>query len=171
MRKYFPILIASLLVGIVMAASSSRGRHDIMVLMDRAGRAPIQETKNKQARSWEDFLYKHLRTFDVGEVEYVGVPGDELPSVNHATVHVVSDGSLVSVDKREPDFYLRRGDVFVLPDHHGSVKFVLKNIYFGGADFEYESTFDHRSFGKNLLTVDRGMVRLDFKKRRLGRDE
>jgi hypothetical protein len=48
------------------------------------------------------------------------------------------------------------GEVFYSPDHHGMMIFTVKRITADAIVIGYESSFDHRSFGKNLVTKDEG---------------
>jgi hypothetical protein len=48
------------------------------------------------------------------------------------------------------------------PDEHAHVTYTIARIDTDGVLVEYESTFDHRSFGKNLITQDNGSFKLDW---------
>ena len=53
------------------------------------------------------------------------------------------------------DFTINVGDTFQMaPDHHASATFTLTGIEDNGIVIRYESYFDHRSFGKDLITKD-----------------
>jgi hypothetical protein len=52
------------------------------------------------------------------------------------------------------------GQVFSSPDHHGMRIFRAKQIMPNALVLEYESSFDHRSFSKNLITIDTGELTL-----------
>ena len=52
------------------------------------------------------------------------------------------------------------GMVIYSPDHHGRKIFTVKRITADGILLEYFTTFDHRSFGENLITQDRGEIEL-----------
>ena len=58
---------------------------------------------------------------------------------------------------------LKVGSSFVEPDDHGHRKYTVLKIEEGGVVFEYFSSFDHRSFGKNLIEEDTGTVKLKWK--------
>jgi len=47
-----------------------------------------------------------------------------------------------------------------IPDHHGQNTLILTDISNNKAKILYLSEFDHRSFGKNLRTIDCGVVEL-----------
>ena len=49
------------------------------------------------------------------------------------------------------------------PSHHQSSRYTLKEIEPTGIIIEYEKRFDHRSFGKNLISLDRGELRIPWK--------
>ncbi len=53
---------------------------------------------------------------------------------------------------------LNIGDKLIVQDHHYETTYTLRNTDTNAATFEYECTFDHRSFGKNLVSIDMGSV-------------
>lgn len=62
------------------------------------------------------------------------------------------------------EFDLKVGESFKhRPDHHLTSCYTLKAIEPTGIIIEYETRFDHRSFGKNLINVDRGELRIHWK--------
>ncbi len=64
------------------------------------------------------------------------------------------------------DFVLRVGESFrARPDHHSSGQYTLKAIEPPGIVLVYDTRFDHRSFGKNLINVNRGELRIPWKSR------
>jgi hypothetical protein len=58
---------------------------------------------------------------------------------------------------------LAMGDSFIEPDHHGTNTYTLKQITASGVVLGYESTFDHRSFGKDLISRDTGQIAIPFR--------
>jgi hypothetical protein len=61
-------------------------------------------------------------------------------------------------------FVLGRGGVFFLaPDHHMKVSFQIVSIDSAGVLIKYEYRFDHRSFGKDLISIDSGEIRFHYK--------
>ena len=82
-------------------------------------------------------------------------------------VRVVSDGHFriqIALGETSAIFFLNPGDVFYgPPDHHQTESFRLKEILRDGAMMTYESKLDHRSFGKNLLTIDQGAFKVNWK--------
>jgi len=53
-----------------------------------------------------------------------------------------------------------------IPDHHSQNTLILTDISNNKAKIVYMSDFDHRSFGKNLRTIDCGVVELDVMENR-----
>jgi len=52
------------------------------------------------------------------------------------------------------------GEVFYSPDKHGMRTFTVKRITTDSLVLDYGTSFDHRSFGKNLITEDTGQIEL-----------
>ena len=66
--------------------------------------------------------------------------------------------------RRTGDFVLGVGESFRgRPDHHSSGRYTLKAIEPTGVVLAYDTRFDHRSFGKNLINVNRGELRIPWK--------
>ena len=108
------------------------------------------ETVNGERKQILDFLKRDLR-----QIEY----DDE-------TVRFVSAGRLGIWQDREwtTDFALREGDRFqAQPDHHATIRFEVRRITRHGIDLGYTSMFDHRSFGRNTVSIDRGKVFLNYR--------
>jgi hypothetical protein len=65
--------------------------------------------------------------------------------------------------KSEPASHLtlRGSEPLIIPDDHGQNTLTLVGIDQGRATIAVMSRFDHRSFGKNLVTVDCGVVELE----------
>lgn len=53
---------------------------------------------------------------------------------------------------------LRAGDSMTIPDHHGVITWTVTKLNDDGLLFDYRSRFDHRSFGKNLITETRAEI-------------
>ena len=53
------------------------------------------------------------------------------------------------------------GEMFWSPDDHGSATFTVKQITPEGVVLSYHTSFDHRSFGKNLESIDEGEITLE----------
>ncbi len=63
------------------------------------------------------------------------------------------------------DFHLKIKDNFYhQPDHHALMDYELFNFNENFLTLKYTSSFDHRSFGKNLITIDTGIINLKYKK-------
>jgi hypothetical protein len=54
------------------------------------------------------------------------------------------------------------GHTFAFPDEHGPKSYTIASISNKGVVFQYESSFDHRSFGKNLIETDEGSFLLEW---------
>ena len=80
------------------------------------------------------------------------------------TATICSDGQYTKDKARESEFTLTPGDSFYGPtDHHSSTTIKLTGIDKNGLLLDYEMRFDHRSFGKDLISVDSGSVVLPLK--------
>ena len=82
------------------------------------------------------------------------------------TVQIGSDGFyVVTTDQRgDTVFSVGRNEQFrTRPDHHFTTSFQVQQIEYEGVIIRYEHRFDHRSFGKNLITFDRGTVKLKWR--------
>jgi hypothetical protein len=85
-------------------------------------------------------------------------------STNGTKAEIHSDGQYTKGTSREKDFTLACGESFNGPtDHHGSSTIKLAGIEKSGLQLSYEMRFDHRSFGKDLITIDSGTVVLPLK--------
>jgi len=75
-----------------------------------------------------------------------------------------SDGQYTKDKARESEFTLATGESFYGPtDHHSSTTIKLTGIDKKGLLLQYEMRFDHRSFGKDLISIDSGNVVLPLK--------
>jgi len=54
------------------------------------------------------------------------------------------------------------GFQFTFPDDHGHTTYTIVRIRPDGLVVGYKSTFDHRSFGRNLVTSDEGELELQW---------
>jgi hypothetical protein len=113
-----------------------------------------ESSTGKNKSGFETFLTAHLLTI--------------LP--NSGKVSFVSDGSLGVRDNAgawQKEFTLGNGGKFMAqPDHHASSLFEVANIKPSSVELKYVSTFDHRSFGKNLITTDEGEIEISFKNKK-----
>jgi hypothetical protein len=57
----------------------------------------------------------------------------------------------------------REGGFIIAPDHHLKVSFSIASIDSASVLLKYEYQFDHRSFGKELISIDTGEVRFNYK--------
>ncbi len=60
------------------------------------------------------------------------------------------------------DLTLGLGQGFSMPDKHAQQKFILKSMKSNGIELTYDVRFDHRDFGKNLITEDRGTIKIPW---------
>ena len=54
------------------------------------------------------------------------------------------------------------GFQFDFPDDHGTSSYTIARIEADGVVIDYESTFDHTSFGRRLITRDTGSIKLTW---------
>lgn len=76
-----------------------------------------------------------------------------------------ADGTLAnfridSKDTPNRTLTLKGKELLTIPDHHGVTKLALVDVRNNTARLLYMTTFNHRSFGRNLVTVDCGIVDL-----------
>jgi hypothetical protein len=70
----------------------------------------------------------------------------------------------INDDGEQVKFFLKIDDEFSGPiDDHGSTKFKIVKVDADGVGIGYESKFHHRSFGHNLITIDKGVFHLPWK--------
>ena len=78
----------------------------------------------------------------------------------------VSDGrfGLHADGEWEKSFSVGVGDIFRrMPDRHEQCTFRVLEILDIGVKIRYESSFDHRSFGKDMVSVDSGIIVLKYR--------
>lgn len=61
------------------------------------------------------------------------------------------------------DFILATGESFVQQDHHSKVDYKVVAVRPSSVVLEYNSAFSHLSFGKNLVTKDKGSFEVSYK--------
>lgn len=85
-------------------------------------------------------------------------------SLQKGSAHFVTDGFFQKAGKS--DFLLSKGETFEgQQDHHASSTFTCTGVHEkDGVGIQYQSSFDHRSFGKNLVSTDKGSLQLPWKK-------
>ena len=108
-------------------------------------------TANKNSEAMTSYVNAHMISVAVGS----------------AKVRFVTDGRIIpashSVAANEP-FFIKIGErLRTAPDHHTSTEFVYVGLRDNSVVLEYEQTFDHQSFGKNLITIDRGEILVSLK--------
>jgi hypothetical protein len=110
-----------------------------------------ERSSGQQKNGIENFLTVHLVTIQ---------PISE-------KVSFVSDGRLGVRDSGgnwHKEFALSHGEQFFLDmDEHDWSSFEVVNIKPNSVELKYVSKFDHRSFGRNLITTDEGKIELPFR--------
>lgn len=116
----------------------------VMFVCSSVAHAAVTEKTHDEQLAWvANYLKQHMTC-----------------TVNGEKVSVVSDGQITSGNGLK-EFVLSVGDKFHNPpDEHAVISYTLKSILPNAIDVEYESNFDHRSFGKDLITIDSGVVSL-----------
>ncbi len=129
----------------------------LLLLFVFAGGAMATETKQTQAEQ-ANWLVKSL-TSHLLEIEE-----SKENSKNTGRAHIVSDGQYTKGPARESKFTLAPGESFQgPPDHHSSSTLSMISIDSKSLKLNYEMRFDHRSFGKDLITIDKGSIALPLK--------
>ena len=83
---------------------------------------------------------------------------------NIGRAQLTSDGKYTKGPNRDSKFTLAPGESFQgPPDHHSSSTLTMVAIDTKGLKLNYEMRFDHRSFGKDLITIDKGSIVLPLK--------
>ena len=131
-------VLVALVVGVFMF-SWSRGR---------AAPAVVESTA-AQSAFWQDRFSK-----DVRKASRVG----ERARLVLNRAFRTADGTLGD------EFVLGVGDTLrTPPDNHALATFQVDSVNDQGITFRYRAEFDHNSFGKNRVTVDRGTVLVPWK--------
>lgn len=109
-------------------------------------------TYNEEKDWYQDFFARHL------------VSAGPLDN----KVKIVSDGRFGLRDNESSSFIttftIANGEKFYCSlDHHAVTTFVVKEIGPDSVTIQYESSFDHRSFGRDLITKDIGTVKIKYK--------
>jgi len=66
-------------------------------------------------------------------------------------------------EKYAHEFTISQNETFSTPpDNHGSIQYTLTTIDSESVTLQYESYFDHRSFGPDQITIDRGIFKLPY---------
>ena len=148
MRKILLLVAPMVLVSVSFIVWGAKYRAPIAALVK--GSPKLEKTQDKQIAVWQEQFDQHL-------IEIWPKAGK---------VFVAADGyfRINSAGDTSATFILSPGDVFYAQsERHGTATFRLKTIEPDDAVIEYESRFDHRSFGKNLIVVDRGTFKVNWK--------
>ena len=82
----------------------------------------------------------------------------------YATIKKTSEGLIfISSNDEGGTTTVKIGASLEYPDHHSSRKVTLVKTDDKGGHFTYESSFDHRSFGKELIEKDSGKFFVPWK--------
>lgn len=73
---------------------------------------------------------------------------------------ITRDGSGINVMRAST---MNIGSTINNPDDHGYTRYTLLKIEDDGVVFKYTSSFDHRSFAKNLIEKDSGTFKIKWK--------
>jgi hypothetical protein len=110
------------------------------------------ETENKDAETYVKIFDKRLQSL----------------TLERDTVHFLFKKvglSFISDDEEGSgfDFKLKQGQTFrSAPGDHESSKYKLLEVGAEDITIQYESEFDHRSFGPDEITIDRGTFKLPY---------
>ncbi len=103
----------------------------------------IETTHNKDKEVVKNYFMDHLKT---------------LRNIDNSKVKIKTDGLILNSNNLS-EFILKHGAKFKnLPDKHSLMTFSLKEINDNGVVISYKSEVNHRSFAKNLKTIDLGDV-------------
>lgn len=116
----------------------------------RAGEPRVERTTGKNGEATRAFLDRHFTAVrrDGQNVRFVG---DDWFGVGASRA-------------RTGEFVVPVGGTFQgRRDHHASSRYRVDAVDDAGVTVWYESSFNHSSFGKNLITVDSGTVKLPWR--------
>lgn len=108
---------------------------------------PVERTHAQERDFVERFVREHL--LHVQRTDAGGVA-------------ILTDGHL-RANADDWAFTLGISDTMRSVDHHAGRSYELAAIGEDGIELVYESTFDHRSFGKHLLSIDRGRIFVPYR--------
>ncbi len=117
---------------------------------------PTQETSDKHKTHLRTFCETHLISISRFDHQIAFTSDGKLGTWigDGTTKRWVSDWSLAP-----------NGTFYTQPDHHSAIEFTVLAVSDTGVTIGYTSRFDHRSFGKDLLTIDRGSFEIDYFRR------
>ena len=123
----------------------------VVFLIAGCNSTQTEVTKNKDKEAETSFFNTHIVSM----------------TLESDKVRFVTDGKLTPVSPAAPaneSFIIGVGERLITsPDEHASTEFTYRGVRDSSALFEYESRFDQRSFGKNLISIDRGEILVSFK--------
>lgn len=122
-----------------------------LVLAITACDTPVQKTTDKYKAQLQNYLQTHLK-FSKTEVDRVSI---------------ITDGEVGMYDNSKnwrKEFEIKKGDkFFASADHHSSTSFEITAISSQSFTVRYLTEFNHKSFGKNLISIDQGEVIIENK--------
>ena len=108
-------------------------------------------TTNNNKEAMTSYVNAHMVSVAVGSDKARFVTDGKIRPASH------------SVAANEPFFVSIGERLRAAPDHHTSTEFVYMGLRDNSVLLEYEQTFDHQSFGKNLITIDHGEILVSLK--------
>jgi len=106
--------------------------------------SPIKKTINEEKEWFKNHFGEHIEV---------------LKKINDQIIILKTDGQITS----ETSVELKIGDKLTgIPYRHSRKIYKLKEIKRDGVIMEYESHFDHSSFGRHLKTVDTGEIFIKY---------
>ena len=114
-------------------------------------------TENKEKTWHENQLNQNLTKIKYGK--------DSIHFISNGRFGVlIEDTNNVGQKHWVSDFYLKRKQSFYnQPDHHATVAYELLDFNENNLSLKYTSSFDHSSFGRDLITIDTGIIKLNYK--------
>jgi len=113
-----------------------------------SGGPTVQQTTGQDHVWHQRFLREHLT----------------LTLLDSNTVEFTSDRLHPAHPTGKDDSKLRVGSSLIMVDDHASTTYVIRSLAATDAYVDYEAKFDHRSFGKDLITIDTGTVTVPYAK-------
>ena len=90
----------------------------------------------------------------------------EIRKIGNGSVHFRAEQLFTPEQAAPPgsrEFDLVPGQSFVQQDHHSRIRYRVVAIQPSTVLLEYDSEFSHLSFGKNLVTKDKGSFEVSYK--------
>lgn len=105
----------------------------------------VEYHQGENYKIFKDLLEEHVLTIEPH--------GDQVLIITDEVFSVGKKGKLMFVgDSFSGEF-----------DHHSETTFMIQKIEELGVTIKYESKFDHRAFSRDLISIDRAEVYLDWR--------